>query len=176
MYAVNCLLNHIDLLCVMPTGAGKSIVIYIFALCIRKLNPTGIVVVGQPLSSLINEQHTNPLRVPVLTMSMGGKVRGTSVDGIGMPPSLGQDSAERLSKDVSVEEACGGRFAVFCGHPESFDSKPGQEVLRRMAREGMIMSVMLDEVHQGTGVYITITNSSSELIFVKNPGGIRATF
>ena len=80
-------------------------------------------------------------------MSMGAKLRGTA------PPS-GQESGVCPPKDVSVEEACGGHFAVFFSHPEALDSKPGQEVLRRMAREGMVMSVMLDEVHQGTGVHM----------------------
>ena len=67
-------------------------------------------------------------------MSMGAKLSGT---------------AEGVLTDVSVEEACNGKFAVFFAHPEAFDSKKGQEVLRRMADNGMIMSVMLDEVHQG---------------------------
>ena len=142
------LLNHIDILCVLPTGAGKSIVIYVYALCIRKLNPKGLVVVGQPLSALITEQHQNPLRVRVLTMSMGAKMKGTAVEAL-IPPS-GQTSGD-LFKDVTVEEACSGSFAVFFGHPEAFDSRPGQDVLRRMAKEEIIMAVMIDEVHQGPG-------------------------
>ena len=129
------------MLCVMPTGSGKSIVILVFALCARKRNPKAIVVVGQPLSALIAEQHHNPLKVPVLSLSMGAQLRGTSLESSPL--------ASNLSKEVTVAEACSGAYAVFFGHPEAFDSKPGQEILRQMAREDMITAVMLDEVHQG---------------------------
>ena len=125
----------------MPTGSGKSIVIYVYALCARKRNPKAIVVVGQPLSALIAEQHHNPLKVPVLSLSMGNQLRGTALES----PS----PAGSLSKEVTVAEACSGAYAVFFGHPEAFDSKPGQELLRKMAKEKIITGVMLDEVHQG---------------------------
>ena len=141
VYAVCCLLNHIDILCVMPTGSGKSIVIYVYALCARKRNPKAIVVVAQPLSALIAEQHQNPLKVPVLSLSMGAQLRGTSLDC--------SSPAGDLSKEVTVAEACSGAYAVLFGHPEAFDSKPGQQILRQMAREKIISGVMLDEVHQG---------------------------
>ena len=132
----------------MPTGAGKSVVIYVYALCIRKLKPNGLVVVGQPLSALINEQHKNPLKVPVLTMSMGAQMKGTVIEASRL--ASGQNSVDDLlSKDVTLDEACSGTFAVLFGHPESFDCKPGQAVLRRMADAGMIVAVMIDEIHQG---------------------------
>ena len=129
----------------MPTGSGKSIVIFVFALCARKRNPKAIVVVGQPLSALIAEQHHNPLKVPVLSLSMGAQLRGSSLEF----PSPGGE----LSKEVTVAEACSGAFAVLFGHPEAFDSKPGQEILKQMARENIISGVMLDEVHQGLEGY-----------------------
>ena len=141
VYAVCSLLNNIDILCVMPTGSGKTIVIFVFALCARKRNPKAIVVVGQPLSALIAEQHHNPLKVPVLSLSMGGQLRGSSLES----PSPGGV----VSKEVTIAEACCGAYAVFFGHPEAFDSKPGQEILRQMAREEIICAVVLDEVHQG---------------------------
>ena len=125
----------------MPTGSGKSIVIFVYALCARKRNPKAIVIVGQPLSALIAEQYHNPLKVPILSLSMGTQLRGTSLES---PSPVGG-----LSKEVTVAEACSGDYAVFFGHPEAFDSKPGQEILRKMAQEKMITGVMLDEVHQG---------------------------
>ena len=94
----------------MPTGSGKSIVILLFALCARKRNPKAIVVVGQPLSALIAEQHNNPLKVPVLSLSMGAQLRGSSLES---PPP-----AANLSKEVTLAEACSGAYAVFFGHPE----------------------------------------------------------
>ena len=94
----------------MPTGSGKGIVILVFALCVRKRNPKAIVVVGQPLSALITEQHQNSLKVPVLSLSMGGQLRGTAFE---CPPPAGN-----LSREVTVAEACSGDYAVFFGHPE----------------------------------------------------------
>lgn len=123
----------------MPTGAGKSLVVFLYALCIRRQKPKALVVVGQPLSALIAEQHRNPLGVPVLALSMGGNLRG----------SLGQVSTSPPSEDVLLDAACSGAYAVFFGHPEAFDSKLGQEILQRLAQEDLICAVLVDEVHQG---------------------------
>ena len=149
VFCINALLTHHNLLCVTPTGSGKSIIMYMFALCIKKLYPKGLVVVGMPLSSLIMEQHTNTLAVPILTLTMGAKIQGTVVEAMGEPTLSGLDGGGGVSKDISVEEACSGKYGLLCGHPEALSAEPGQQILRRMAREGMINGVMVDEVHQG---------------------------
>ena len=122
---------------------------YIYALCIKKLNPKGLVVVGMPLSSLILEQHKNALTVPILTLSMGSNIQGSVVEATGQPTLSGYGGGGCISEDISVEEVCSGKYGLLFAHPEALAARPGQEILRRMAKENMIHAVMVDEVHQG---------------------------
>ena len=62
-----------DLLVVMPTGSGKTAIMFVFAMAIRRLPPgfkgypstvsKSLVVVGMPLAMLILDQHSNPFKV-----------------------------------------------------------------------------------------------------------------
>lgn len=113
------------------------------------MSPKSLVVVGMPLSMLIAEQHGNSFGVPVLTLTMGAKMKGTVVEAQGEPTLSGRDLGDTAQQDVSLDEACSGHFGLLCGHPESFASEPGQKILRKMSKEGMISGVMVDEVHQG---------------------------
>ena len=130
---------------------------YLYAMCVKKMNPRSLIVVGMPLSMLITEQHKNVMEVPVLTLTMGAKIQGTVVEARGQPTLSGQDSGNGVQQDVTLEEACSGKYGLLCGHPEAFASQPGQEMLRRMSKEGLIFAVMVDEVHQGNmAIYISI--------------------
>ena len=149
VFCVNALLNHLNVLCVTPTGSGKSAVMYVFALCVKKLNPRGLIVVGMPLSMLIAEQHKNSWGLPVLTLTMGAKIKGTVVEAQGEPKLAGQDSGDAAPQDLTLEEACTGKYGLLFGHPEAFAGEPGQKILRKLSKEMMISAVMVDEVHQG---------------------------
>ena len=112
----------------------------------KKKYPLALVVVGMPLSMLISEQHGNSFGVPVLTLTMGAKMKGTVAQG--QPMLSGQEPGD-AAQDVALEEACSGRFGLLIGHPEAFASEPGKKMLRRMSENEMICAVMVDEVHQG---------------------------
>ena len=125
---------------------------YMYTLCIKKMNPKSLVVVGMPLSSLIDEQLNNSFKIPVLTLSMGAKLKGNSVEAHGQPSLAAQGSQQHLD----IEEACSGKFGLLFGHPEAFASEVGQKMLRRLSDKLEIAAVMVDEVHQG--MFITGVN------------------
>merc|ERR1719186_735742 len=56
--AVNALLNGIDILVIVPTGSGKMLVVYLFALALRKYPglENAVVLVGLPLTNIMTEQ------------------------------------------------------------------------------------------------------------------------
>ena len=80
--AVNGLLNGLDLVCIVPTGSGKMLVIYLFAMAIRKL-PNGyrglpntnksLVLAGMPLTLIMKQQLENSL-CPVAMLTMDGQM------------------------------------------------------------------------------------------------------
>ena len=147
VFSINALLNGQDLLCIMPTGAGKTIVMYIFSLALRKM-PGGegaMVVVGMPLSNIISQQLKSSL-CPILTMSMGADITGTSCE------ASGKASLTSSGGTVKLEEAVNGHFHLLFTHPEALDTPEGQRLLRELSNRRLIRGVIADEVHQGPGV------------------------
>ena len=135
-----------DLLVVMPTGSGKTAIMYIFSLALRRLPPgfkgypatidKSIVVVGMPLAMLILDQHSNPFKVKVATLSMAASLSGTAVDGDSAPISL-------------AELVANPDFNLLFGYPEAFASDVGQNLLRNLGQAGRLFGVFIDEAHLG---------------------------
>lgn len=134
---------------VMPTGSGKTCIMYAFAKALRRLPPgfrgypptidKSLVVVGMPLAMLILDQHANPFGVKVATLSMSGSLSGTA-------PSSGGGASEPISTTDLVENP---DFALLFGYPESFATEVGQNCLRALKQAGRIFGVFIDEAHLG---------------------------
>jgi len=132
--AVNGLLNGLDLLVIIPTGMGKMLIVYLFALALRKYPgcETSIVLVGLPLTAIMMDQLENPI-CPVAMLSMDGKIK-----------SSGEATLSR-----SIFELLAGKVPLLFGHPESFVSEEGQKILRQLKQKKMIRGLISDEFHQG---------------------------
>lgn len=135
---------------------------YLVALCLRKIDPNSLVVVGMPLSAIINDQHKNMFKCDVATLSMGAQIRGTSLEAVGDPTlHEGCNSSSspvvrggtQMTSSLSEEDVLSGRYSLLFSHPEAFSSKSGQKLLRALSRKGFIKAVFVDEVHQGRGLY-----------------------
>ena len=85
MFSVNALLNGLDLICIMPTGSGKTLVIYLLAACLRKIHPNSLVVVGLPFPAfpITSHQPEDKLGCKVATLSMSAKRRGNYLKAVG---------------------------------------------------------------------------------------------
>ena len=132
---MNALLNGLDVFAVIPTGSGKTLIVFLFTMAIRKLRAEskGLVIVGMPLSLIISQQLNNPW-CPVLTMSMGGQLMGLDNKGEAVTITLG--------------EALSGTYCAVFMHPESTTTETGQKLLRGLAKEDLILGLFVDEVHQ----------------------------
>ena len=149
VFAINCLYNGHDLMVVQPTGSGKTIVFYLLALCLKKKDAKSLVICGMPLSSIIGQQTVNSLNIPVATMSMGAKMRGTHVEAQGNVVITGGSKDDEVSTLINEEDITSGKYYLLFGHPESFSSRAGQKTLRALAKKKMIKAILVDEVHQG---------------------------
>ena len=120
---------------------------YLVALCLRKIDPTSIALVGMPLSAIINDQHKNMFNCDVATLSMGAQIKGTSLEAVGdvtlRDGGVSSSSAmvsgrTQMTSNLSEEDILSGRFCLLFSHPEAFASKSGQKLLRALSRKNFI--------------------------------------
>ena len=100
---------------------------------------------GMPLTMLIQQQMENPFGCPVLCLSMGGHLTGSS------------EAAELSSTgaSVSVAEATSGKYRILFMHPEASITDSGQQLLRELADKDAIRALFIDEVHQVHSLVMT---------------------
>ena len=117
---------------------------YLWAAALRKLpgGEGGLIIVGMPLSNIITQQIQNSY-CPVLTLSMGAEISGTSCQATGVA------SLSNSGEKISMADAVSGRFYLLFTHPEALETTEGQVLLRNLSSKGLIRGVVADEVHQG---------------------------
>ena len=116
---VDCLLSGRDALCVMPTGAGKSICYQVPALLFD-----GITVVVSPLISLMKDQVTSLVQA-------------------GVPAAFFNSSLTAAQYAKALQNAANGKYKLIYVAPERLLT---QEFLS-LCRERLISMVAVDEAH-----------------------------
>ena len=139
--AINALGDMKNLVLVSPTGSGKMNIPLLATLVLRQRlkNSKGVGIITQPLTSIMKEKQKNPVCKAAI-LSMSGDLSTSS-------EKEGYEEDANLSCDL--KEVLNGSFPVLFGHPESFDSKLGQYILRELKRLDRIILVCIDEFHQG---------------------------
>ena len=137
--AINTLGRLKNVVLISPTGSGKMNVPLLATLVLRERlgNPKGVCIVTQPLSSIMNEKVKNEI-CEAAVLSMSGEL-STSIS----------NGDEEASLSCHLQDLLDGSYPVLFGHPESFDSKLGQHILRELQRLERLILVCIDEFHQG---------------------------
>ena len=102
----------------VPTGAGKMIVGFISHLVLKRVTNCcrGVTIMLFPLSDLISEVIKNcPFGLSIGCVTMNGGLQVNSEDNV----SISHPLAELSSGDVPI----------IVGHPESFSSSAGRQIL-----------------------------------------------
>ena len=135
--AINAVGQRKNLVLVSPTGSGKMNVPLLATLVLRQSLgiPKGIAIVTQPLSSIMNEKLKNDV-CEAAVLSMAGDL------------TTCQDEDEDASLSCNLQDLLDGKFPVLFGHPESFDSKLGQHILRELQKLDRLILICIDEFHQ----------------------------
>ena len=138
---INALGGMNNVVLVSPTGSGKMNVPLLSTLVLReKLGiPKGVCIVTQPLSSIMNQKMKNDV-CPAAVLSMDGGLAVSAVDG---------EDEDGASLSCNLQDLLNGSYPVLFGHPESFDSKLGQHILRQLQKLDRLILICIDEFHQG---------------------------
>ena len=137
--SINALGSLKNLILVSPTGSGKMNVPLLAALVLRKIlkKPKGVCIITQPLTSIMKQKMTNDV-CSTAVLSMTGEL---------VVSSAGVEDDATLS--CKLQDLLSGLYPVLFGHPESFDSKLGQLILRELKKQDDLILVCIDEFHQG---------------------------
>ena len=144
-------MNRVDVVGILPTGSGKTLVFYLFSLALRKLPPGyksippsvsqgGLVLVSMPLSMLIQAQLSNPYGCKVASLSMAAEVSGTVCQAKGL--SHLRCAGELIS---DAELVANNNFLLLFFHPEAIDDEKGRKLLRDLSRKGRIGGLLIDQ-------------------------------
>jgi superfamily II DNA helicase RecQ len=138
--ALNCMGTKRSVVVVVECGAGKMDIALKGSLLMREVDqqPDGVTIVLQPLTSLMQEKMKNKIaNVAVLSMAQQLTV-------------MAEDSADNSAVlSCTLEQLVSGQYSVLIGHPESFATPFGQQILRKLRELDLLLALILDEFHLG---------------------------
>jgi superfamily II DNA helicase RecQ len=132
--SILAILNGQSVVLLAPTGSGKS-AIYIVAIhLIRKHNPKGLLLLSLPVNEVMKEKNRDTMMKSVFVDMAGHAVadEGEAADG---------------EFSVGLDEILTGEYPVIIGHAESWESKAGKKLVKKLRDERMIGLLAFDEVH-----------------------------
>ena len=125
-----------NLLLVSPAGSGKTNVIYLGTLLLRKIMniSEGVSVITEPLNMIMAEKLSTSF-VPTGVISMTGELK----------TSLEERDGVKLS--APEENFLDGSLPCLFGHPESWLSEKGKELIKELHKRKRIILNVTDEMH-----------------------------
>lgn len=153
------LYRGLDVIAVLPTGFGKSLIYQVLPYLIPVKEKSNIVIVVAPLNSIIEDQintlKARGINVDVLHTESGGsteieKLFNKSVRKVDTETSSDNESGEDDTDTVKIKiskQIKEGNVSFIFSHPESLLSKEGRSLLRSEVFQQNVVAVVIDEAH-----------------------------
>ena len=130
-----------DVVAVLPTGYGKSIVFHLLPslflekMCRSRAAPSPVVIVVSPLNALIKDQ---------IRRLREGNVKATVLN----VTKKNSGDLELDSSDANPSELRQAKYEIVFAHPEAFLScKKGIEILQSEPYQRNVCAIVIDEAH-----------------------------
>ena len=122
---------------VSPTGSGKSLVVELGILLMRKIlkRSEGVAIGTLPLS-IILEEKVKTSKTPTAVVSLRG---GIEID---------EENLEEPTLSKPVSAVRDGLYPIIVGHPEAWSTPFGQNLVTDLKNGPGILLNFIDEVHQ----------------------------
>ena len=136
------ILNHSDVIAVLPTGYGKSCLFQLLPGFLQQSNEQGIVIVLSPLNSIIIDQLNTLKKLNI----KAGILKDTSNSESSTPSLFSSLYSEADIKNVS-DDVKNGCVEVLFSHPEALLSDTGKAILKCETYQKKVAAVVIDEAH-----------------------------
>ena len=140
------LLNNEDVIAVLPTGYGKSLLFQLLPFFLPLRTSRNIVIVVSPLNSIIVDQvkdlQSRNLSVGVLLPQNIEKITKLFTDEKLKAKSQTSSSSSNISQVVRS-----GDIDFLYGHPEAVLSPEGRELLKSKVYQENVVACVIDEAH-----------------------------
>ena len=136
--AINLMGTGSSVVLIAECGAGKMDVATKGSLVMRKVmgEPKGLLVMVQPLTSLMVEKMKGKIG-KIAVLSMGAEMT-----------MMGEEEGDKVALSCTLEELLSGSITLLIGHPESFATPRGREIMARLQALDRVLGVVVDEFHQ----------------------------
>jgi superfamily II DNA helicase RecQ len=148
--ALHNIYNGRDLVCLLPTGYGKSLIYQLspFLLGNKYGVQSPITLVVSPLNSIMKDQVSqlcrNGIRACALDMS-GNTAQTFEVDS---DDSDSGDDVELQAHEADIDDVIAGKYNLVFSHPEALvSSVGGQRLLRSSVYQDRVCCIAIDEAH-----------------------------
>ena len=138
-----------DVIGVLPTGFGKSMLFHLLPDFIPVKTTKNIIIVVCPLNSIIEDQlkvlKARRITADVLQLGVNEKEPAETLFGNEQEPSehVVPDSPTKFPQDV-----VNGNTSIVFAHPEALLSKEGRELMASKVFQDNVVACIVDEAHR----------------------------
>ena len=138
-----------DVLAVLPTGYGKSVIFHLLPTLLSH-SGGGIVIVVSPLNAIIMDQISKLAKNNIKACCFTVDRRVTTLESV-MGEEDGDNCDESpallLNDSSDLTALCAGEYQLVFAHPEAVLSEAGQDIMGSAVYQARVVAVAVDEAH-----------------------------